>query len=491
MKTAICAIIKDEHRYLKEWVDWHLNVGFDAIHLFEDKGSKSHEEICKKYSNVYIRRYENDEEVQELLAANGSSSRQLILYSWFGDTYKEQYDWVAFIDLDEFITFNESYSLDKLCEEFSSYPCVLLNWRFMGASGHIKRPNCGVVEAYTQEESPMSMERGHMYKSFCNLRLWNGFTKSLHLAKGYVNTNHVVSTSEWCYDKAWINHYFTKSWEDWCDRIFKRGDTQKAHRLLSDFFDANPCMRKYEKDLIDSVSHLIPNGTYKLNRKGLIAGGNISKIMKLNGDKSLKPVDFIDKKILLIGNKPIESLTDEQLAKINSYDIIVRCNGMNNKSATGNRVDWWWLNVWDWDVINANLQKSQTDYSNVDVIMIDKNSSKFVNERSLYMNFPKMKTDKTLVYTQQSSTSLFDQDKYWKVDVSCTVPTTDVICLSYLLNKYIFSEITITCLDIDDREELLKTHPNWCNTWHESVGGLERDYIKSKVAEGKLKILEL
>ena len=71
------------------------------------------------------------------------------------------------------------------------------------------------------------------------------------------------------------------------------------------------------------------------------------------------------------------------------------------------------------------------------------------------------------------------------------MPTTDVVCLSYLLNKYVFSEITVTCLDIEDREELFKTHPNWSDTRHKNVGSLERDYIKSKVAEEKLKILEL
>ena len=219
--------------------------------------------------------------------------------------------------------------------------------------------------------------------------------------------------------------------------------------------------------------------------------GNINKIKALNKNKFPRPINFIDKRILLIGNKPVEKLTNEQTAIINSYDIIVRCNGMNNKSATGNRADWWWLNVWDWDEIKENLQRSQTDYSNVDIIMIDKNTSQLVNERSLYINLPNMKTDKTLVYTQQSSTCLFDQDKFWEVDSSCTVHTTDIVCLSYLLNKYIFSEITITCLNIEDREELFKTHPNWSGTWHKNVGGLERDYIKSKVAEGKLKILEL
>ena len=359
----------------------------------------------------------------------------------------------------------------------------------IGASGNIRKQE-NVIESYTEEVAIPENELNWAHKVLCNLKLWPGMD-SLHRTREYVNTNRKKDLLDFCYDKAWINHYFTKSWEDWCDRIFNKGGTQKAHRILSDFFEINPSMRKYEKDLIDSVSHLIPNGTYKLNRRGFIAGGNISQIMNLNGDKSLKPVDFIGKKILLIGNKPVESLSDEQVDKINSYDIIVRSNGMNNKSATGNRVDWWWLNVWNWDDIKENLQKSQTDYSNVDVIMIDKNSSRLVDDISLYINLPNMTTDKTLVYTQQSSTRLFDQDEYWEVDESCTVPTTDIVCLSYLLNKYIFSEITVTCLDIEDREELFKTHPNWSDTWHKNVGGLERDYIKNKVAEGKLKILEL
>lgn len=489
MKTAICAIIKNEHLFLEEWIEWHLGLGFDAIHLFEDKGSDSHEEICEKYSNVYLRRYESDNKIRQILSNQENSGRQKDLYSWFAINYRSIYDWVAFIDIDEFLFFSEDYSLERLCNEYGDCPAVLLYWKMMGASGNIRKQK-NVIESYTEEAVIPRNELNWAHKVLCNLRLWPGMD-SLHRTCEYVNTNRKKDLLDFCYDKAWINHYFTKSWEDWCDRIFHKGGTQKAHRILSDFFEINPSMRKYEKDLIDSVSHLIPNGTYKLNRKGLIAGGNVSKIMKLNGDKSLKSIDFIDKKILLIGNKPVEQLADEQIAIINSYDIIVRTNGMNNKSTTGNRVDWWWLNVWDWDEIKENLQKSQTDYSNVDVIMIDKDSSKFVNEISLYMNLPKMKTDKTLVCTQQSSTCLFDQDEYWKVDTSSTVPTTGIVCLSYLLNNFAFSEITVTCLDIEDREELLKMHPNWCNTWHKSVGGLERDYIKSKVAEGKLKILEL
>ena len=285
MKTAICAIIKDEHRFLEEWIEWHLCLGFDAIHLFEDKGSKSHEEICAKYSNVYLRRYEDDEQVRELLADQGSPNRQFDLYSWFGDSYKNTYDWVAFIDIDEFIVFNCDYTLESFCSEFEPYPAVILSWRMMSASGHIDRPKCGVMEAYTGLGVLPDIERGYAYKSFCNINRWIGMT-NLHLAKGYVNTSHVQDIYKVSYDKVALNHYFTKSWEDWCDRIFKRGGTAPTHRKLADFFECNPDMEHLRDELIASVADRIPNGTYWLDKKrGLIAGGNVKKITDLNNDR--------------------------------------------------------------------------------------------------------------------------------------------------------------------------------------------------------------
>ena len=32
----LCAIAKNEERYLKDWVDYHRNKGFDCIHLFDN-----------------------------------------------------------------------------------------------------------------------------------------------------------------------------------------------------------------------------------------------------------------------------------------------------------------------------------------------------------------------------------------------------------------------------------------------------------------------
>lgn len=283
MKTAICAIIKDEHLFLKEWIDWHLGLGFDAIHLFEDKGSQNHEEICAKYSNVSLRRYEDDEQVRKLLSAQGHSKRQLVLYRWFAETYRGRYNWAAFIDLDEFIMLEDGYTLDKLCNEFSDYPTVYLFWKMKGASGHLERPQCGVIEAYTETCPFLEQDvNGWNCKSLVNLRANKGLW-SLHHGNGGVCTNLSTSINTPVYGKAWINHYFTKSWEDWLDRIYKKGGTMKGHRTLAQFFEANPSMEHLRDELIASVADKIPNGTYWLDRKrGLIAGGNVRKIMELN-----------------------------------------------------------------------------------------------------------------------------------------------------------------------------------------------------------------
>lgn len=284
MKISICAIIKDEHRFLEEWIEWHLGIGFDAIHLFEDKGSKSHEEICEKYSNVYLRRYENDNELREIIAPEYGNGKQVRLYNWFLDTYKDKTDWVAFIDVDEFFFFEKEWDLNRLCLEFINYPAVHLFWKMKGASWYLKRPSCGVVEAYTEDAPFIKTDMcGWISKSFVNVRLNKGM-KTCHHANEGVCTDYSTDISIPIYGKAWINHYFSKSWEDWCDRIFNRGDIYQGHRTLVDFFECNPAMEFLREELLYSVADRRPNGTYWIDKKkGLIAGGNVRKIMALNG----------------------------------------------------------------------------------------------------------------------------------------------------------------------------------------------------------------
>jgi len=54
MTYGICAIIKNENLFLREWIEYHTSIGFDTICLYEDYDSLSHKNITSYYNNVYL-----------------------------------------------------------------------------------------------------------------------------------------------------------------------------------------------------------------------------------------------------------------------------------------------------------------------------------------------------------------------------------------------------------------------------------------------------
>ena len=121
-KTAICAILKNEHKYLDEWIRHHLDIGFDEIYLYEDFGSKSHSIITDKYSNVHL--IQLSEIFDEIKHLHGN--KQNALYIYFYQNYKNVFDYTAFIDIDEFIMFEDGYGLQALLNDYQEYNGIFL-----------------------------------------------------------------------------------------------------------------------------------------------------------------------------------------------------------------------------------------------------------------------------------------------------------------------------------------------------------------------------
>jgi hypothetical protein len=88
MKIVICAIARNEALYINDWIQYHLNLGFDEIHIF-DNGNNGNILTDKR---VFIYDYKNIIE----------NRLQMKAYAEFRKNI--DYDWCAFIDIDEFIT---------------------------------------------------------------------------------------------------------------------------------------------------------------------------------------------------------------------------------------------------------------------------------------------------------------------------------------------------------------------------------------------------
>lgn len=281
-RAIICTCIKDENDYLAEWIEYHLNLGFEHIYLFEDYGSKSHQDIVDRYSNVTLLPIEV---VEGEPITEERRQRKMMYYSI--RVYKDTYDWIAFIDADEFVEFEDGYNLERLLSEHSELTSIYLSWRLYGANGRIQKPKGSVIESYPLHDDETNY--GYVFgaaqwsvKSFANLHT-NLKIRNIHIIEGGVNMNGDHYPEYKVFKKAWIRHYYTKSWEEWLYRIMKRGDLCNANRKLGNFFEANPDMKHMKYELISQVADQLPVNCHILDTaKMLIAGGNVKIIEKLN-----------------------------------------------------------------------------------------------------------------------------------------------------------------------------------------------------------------
>mmetsp|Transcript_34684 Transcript_34684/g.77116 ORF Transcript_34684/g.77116 Transcript_34684/m.77116 type:complete len:198 (-) Transcript_34684:169-762(-) len=85
--------------------------------------------------------------------------------------YSSLHTFIGFIDLDEFLVVADSKasSLDDVLREYEGYGGVSFHWRAITSSGHDKRPDGGVVDAYTSCLAPHHHVHRQI-KTFVNTR---------------------------------------------------------------------------------------------------------------------------------------------------------------------------------------------------------------------------------------------------------------------------------------------------------------------------------
>jgi hypothetical protein len=84
---------------------------------------------------------------------------QLPAYQHFKENFAQDYDWVAFLDLDEFIHLLIDRDVRQLLARCGEHNAVLVNWLNFGPSGHVASPAGLVIGNYTSrlpEQTPVN-----------------------------------------------------------------------------------------------------------------------------------------------------------------------------------------------------------------------------------------------------------------------------------------------------------------------------------------------
>ena len=235
-RVSICAIFKNEARYLREWIEYHQLVGIDHFYLYNNNSTDSYEKCLKEYVDNGL----------VTLIDWPYEHAQMECYKKCIKEYSNQTQWMGFIDIDEFIVpIKDDNVYDFLKKYERKQGAVKIYWKMFGSSGKISRDDGKTVVESFVVSWPKPYNVG---KCFYNTSY--GFNdKSTHNG----NLHHLLWASykgkdfppvdvwgKTCVGETYyipnkplpiqINHYFTKSLQEYSDKKNK-GDV---------YFEINP-----------------------------------------------------------------------------------------------------------------------------------------------------------------------------------------------------------------------------------------------------------
>ena len=233
---SICTIFQNEARYLAEWIEFHRIVGVERFYLYQNRSTDTWEPVLRPYQQ---------EGIAQVINWPMRSPAQLAAYQDCIDRRRGPQEWIAFIDCDEFLFSPTGRALsDVLAEErFEGFGAVAVNWMCFGSSGQTHFDGRPVIERFITRPADDFAGNTNM-KSIVRMDRVESVGDSPHCFQVTGGTCgeagdpvHGSFRTPASHVLLRINHYLTKSREEWLERI-RRGRV-----------DVAGCRYPYEFDL--------------------------------------------------------------------------------------------------------------------------------------------------------------------------------------------------------------------------------------------------
>ena len=234
--VSICAIFKNEAPYLKEWIEFHKIIGIEHFYLYNNNSDDNYRDVLKPYIRDNI----------VTLVQWPMQQGQMDAYKDCVNKYKNQTNWIGFIDLDEFVvpkSYNNIKNFLRPIEKKTG--ALFINWRLFGTSGLMNRDKQGLVTEDFRVCWPKYDSKGKcFYNTAYKLNentVFNHWCMTKYkghdifpydvYGKFCFNNIHTIETDF----PLQIDHYFTKSLEEYKEKQHK-GDA---------FFEKSPKDEQY------------------------------------------------------------------------------------------------------------------------------------------------------------------------------------------------------------------------------------------------------
>jgi glycosyltransferase involved in cell wall biosynthesis len=255
MKTAVCLIVRDEARDIEEWIAFHALAGFDTQIIFDNGSTDGTAQLVQAAAKHHDIRFHD--------WRNRSAGSQALAYDAACTAYRLEFDWIAFLDSDEFLVTAGGEAVNQFLARFDGFSAVAVNWAVYGANGHTDYPAGLVVESFSRRADESFFPARHV-KSIIRPRLAERCVNPHYFAMRedrdghYCDTNgrymlwlrapeapggvmRGVSRAAPDYSLCRVNHYFTRSRAHFLAKMRRGYPSDVAIRRIEEFaeYDRN------------------------------------------------------------------------------------------------------------------------------------------------------------------------------------------------------------------------------------------------------------
>jgi hypothetical protein len=256
---GLCAVAKDETPFLREWAGYHHFIGFEKIYVYDNESATPVRDTLAEFYDLGV---------CDTYTLQGESV-QLTAYNHCLRYHGNEFKWLAFFDIDEFLCLKQDDDARALLRNYENYSALSINWNTFSSSGHINLPKGSVIKNFTQSLG---------YNENCKCIVRPDKVKMTLTSHHFIYTEGIAVNADYmpaygayapvAVDKVCLNHYQFRSQYNYEQKINGSDAEYGSYnpRSIEGFYQQAYSETEEHTDmlpLVDAVETMSANGTWR------------------------------------------------------------------------------------------------------------------------------------------------------------------------------------------------------------------------------------